>query len=562
MREFSARPTLFVLLSMFLVSAVLPAAVPGVHGMPGASERAARVLPVQATPPGRAPREFVISFLRGGVQLNPLFSFTSTEAQIYSGLYEGLVSYHPLTMEPQPAVAERWEVDESGTVYTFYLRRDARYWNGDRVTAQHFRDTWLRFIDPNTDAAYNFLYDVIEGVREYRSGETSDRSTVGITARSDTVLEVRLRQPATHFLRILCHHAFVPIHPDVLNVDDWSDLPEIPGNGPFRLAERTEEEFLLERNERYWDRAEVKLDTVRILFFPEDDESVTRRFNAGEIDWVTSGMRLNEVQNPQHIVVNPLFATTYYFIRADEPPFNDERVRRALALLLPWSEIRSEETQFIPSANLVPEIPFYPDVAGITEPSVDEALELLAEAGFARGVRLPTITVHIPQGQESMRVAELMRNAWQEHLAVTVDIRVTPYPGYFESLGDGDFTVGTVSWIGDFADPLTFLQMWISDSNVNDAGFANADYDALIDRSMQQRGTERYQVLGEAEEILLQTGTVLPVSHAPSINLIDLTAIGGWFPNPLDVHPLRYVYFTEQEPVPGVIRYQPRARRR
>lgn len=502
-------------------------------------------------------RDFVISFLDGNVQLNPIYSFTSSEAQIYSGLYEGLVSYHPLTMEPVPAVAERWEISDDRLEYTFHLRDDARYWNGDRVTASHFRDTWLKLIDPETDAAYNFLFDVIEGVPAYRSGTSRDPSGIGITVVDDATLRVRLRKPATHFLRILCHHAFVPVHPSVRDRADWSDLEEIPGNGPYRLAERDESSLLLRRNTRYWAADEVAIPRIRVLFTADDDDTVTDRFNRGEIDWVTSGMNLSEVQFPQNIVVNPLFATTYYFIRSDIEPFEDQRVRRALALLLPWDRIRDPEIQFIPTDTLVPEIPYYPEIGGIAERNEEEAYALLEEAGYRLGVRLPEITIHIPQGLESMRVAELMKESWEGALEVSVSIRVTPYPGYFESLSDGAYTIGTVSWIGDFADPLTFLQMWISDSNVNDAGFRDTRYDELIDNSMLETGVNRYRILSEAEEILLQTGTVLPVSHSPSINLIDLEAVDGWFPNPLDVHPLRYLRFSESDPVPGVIRFDP-----
>jgi len=497
--------------------------------------------------------EFVVNFLSGATQLNPIYSYTTSEAQIYTGIYEGLVNYHPLTMEPVPAAAERWEVSPDGRVYTFYIREDAMYWNGDPVTAHDFRDTWLTLIDPGIDAAYNFLYDVIDGVREYRRGGA--REDVGIRVLGDKVLEVTLRRPATHFLKILCHHAFVPVHPSVRQLEDWSDLSTVPGNGPYFITERDADHILLERNELYWDAREVSIPRIRIIFTDAEDDTVMSRFNRGEIDWVTSGMNLGEVQFPDTIVVNPLFATTYYFLRSDEEPFSDPRVRRALALLLPWEQLRDEEILYIPAYTLVPQIPFYPTAESIRERSEDEALQLLEEAGYRQGVRLPTITVHIPQGSEPQRVAELMRDAWEDALEVNVEIRVTPYPAYFDLLGESDFTVGTVSWIGDFADPLTFLQMWISDSNVNDAGFTDATYDELIDESMLQSGVQRYQTLAQAEEILLQSGTVLPVSHSPSINLIDLQEIDGWYPNPLDIHPFKYFEFSGRAPVPGAIRY-------
>lgn len=500
--------------------------------------------------------EFVISFIDSGIQFNPIFSYTATEAQIYTALYEGLVGYDPLTMEPVPGVAERWDISPDGRTYTFHLRRNARYWNGDDVTAEDFRRTWLRLIDPQTDAAYNFLFDIIEGVREYRTGINSDPQSVGLRAPDPHTFQVELRTRASHFLRILAHHAFVPVHPTVRYRRDWSGLSEIPGNGPYRLIRREGKSLLLEKNHHYWDARNVAIPRMRFLLLPDDDDTVTQRFNNGEIDWVTGGMSLMEVEDPRHIVVNPLFATTYYFLRSDREPFSDPRVRRALALLLPWDSIRDPEIQFIPSSVLVPSIPYYPEVEGITARDRDEALALLEDAGYREGIRIPTITIHIPRGSESARVAGIMKAAWEEALQVSVDIISTPYPEYFESLRDSDFTVATVSWIGDFADPLTFLQMWITDSNVNDAGFSDSRYDDLLDEAMGQMGIGRYETLARAEEILLQTGTVLPVSHSPAVNLIDLRAVEGWYPNPLDIHPVKYFRFTDRAPAPGVIRFR------
>ncbi len=498
--------------------------------------------------------EFVITFLKGDAQLNPIYSYTSTEAQIYTALYEGLVSYHPLTMEPVPAVAERWDVSDDGLVYTFHLRPEARYWNGDPVRPEDFRETWLKLIAPETGASYNFLFDVIDGARAYRTGADSDPASVGIVVRDNRTLEVRLHRPATHFLKILCHHSFVPVHPSVRERRDWSELSTVPSNGPYYITSRSGDEIVLTRNELYWAADLVQIPRMRFLFLDEEADA-TKLFNDGTAHWVTSGINFEAVATRSAIIINPLFATTYFFVKADEAPFSDPRVRRALALLVPWQHIRSEEFQFIPADTLVPQIPFYPEVERITEPNVDEALALLEEAGYRRGVRLPTITLFVPQGQENARIAGILTEAWETALEVSVDIVAGSYPGYFDALRSEEYTVGTVSWIGDFADPMTFLQMWISGSNVNSAGFADSRYDDLIDESMTQTGEERYRTLGMAEEILLGTGTVLPVSHSPAINLIDLDVVEGWFPNPLDIHPVRYFRFAEYAPIPGVINY-------
>ena len=134
-----------------------------------------------------------------------------------------------------------------------------------------------------------------------------------------------------------------------------------------------------------------------------------------------------------------------------------------------------------------------------------------------------------------------------------------PYDGYFESLSGDDYTVGQISWIADFADPLTFLQMWTSQSNLNDSGFASTEFDRLIRSSMSQTGNRRYQTLADAEQLLLDSGVVLPVSHSPAINLIDLNRVEGWYPNALDIHPFKSLEFSGRRPIPGTAGLTPEA---
>lgn len=534
----------------------LPATEPLQHPAPHRSDPDDLLRVISSRAGASRDRELVAAFATTSIGLNPLNSYTATEAQVYTALYEGLAGYHPRTLEPVPAVAERWEVSEDGRTYTFFLRDNARYWNGDPVEAEHFRDTWLAMIDPARDRPYSFLFDVIAGVRDYRQGHTTAPDSIGIHARDSQTLEVRLRSRAPHFIRVLAHHAFVPLHPQVRSLQDPAP-EEALGNGPYRMVTRTSGEITLEQNPHYWDIRNVQIPRLRLLFVDDPPEEVTSRFNDGEIHWVSSGMSLANVAYPSSIVVNPLFATTYYFLRSDELPFSIPSVRRALALLLPWEKIRDPAIHFMPSSRLVPAIPHYPFQEGITGPDHAQALELLKEAGHPRGEGLPEITIHVPRGPESTRVAELMKQAWEDALATRVSLRYTPYPEYFDALRDPSYTVAMISWIGDFADPLTFLKMWVSDSSLNDAGFSDPRFDQLIDDSLALTGTARYQIMSEAEAILLQTGTVLPVSHSPAVNLIDRDIIEGWYPNPLDMHPFKYLAFVEQRPLPGLVRALP-----
>jgi peptide/nickel transport system substrate-binding protein/oligopeptide transport system substrate-binding protein len=503
----------------------------------------------EETPPNR---ELVVAFVPTEINLNPLNSFTSTEAQVYTALYEGLVTYDPLSLEPLPGVARSWEISPDGKTYTFRLRDDAKYGNGDPVTAQDFKNSWLRFLDPKTNAEYSFLYDIIQGAEEYRTGANPDPESVRIKVLSATRLQVVLEEPATHFLKILCHHSFLPIHPTLLQKTAWNSLPEIVNNGPYLIEKRDTDHMLLRKNPYYWDAKQVKVEYIRLLFV-DDPNGTTGRFNDYEIHWVSEGMSLDKVVYQDTIIINPLFSTQYFYFSNLEKPWNDGRVRRALALLVPWPAIRSTDFYFIPAKTLVPPIPKFPSPEAIEASNPQEALRLLEEAGYPRGAGLPKIVIKLSEGDGTRRAAALMAAAWKE-IGIDSEIITYQYPEYFKVLKTGDYTLGTISWIGDFADPLTFLQMWTQSSNLNDGKFSDMEYEELLKKSMGQSGEDRYKTLSRAESIILKTAQVLPLSHTPAINLIDLHYISGWYRNPLDIHPFKYLSFAPFKPLPGVVR--------
>lgn len=483
---------------------------------------------------------FTASFGKTDISFNPLHSYTATEAQIYSALFEGLVSYHPLTMEPLPGAAYRWEISEDKRIYSFFLRQDGKYWNGDPVTAYDFRNSWLKLLAPEEKSEYSFLLDVIKNAREYRTGKLEQPDSVGIHAAGPYQLDIELKHPADHFLKILCHHSFVPVHPQFLQKDNWSATNIIPGNGPYYVYSQNEEEIVLVKNNLYWGRDSVYYNTLRIQL-ADNDPSRTERFNRGEIQWITDGIVLDEIEDEESLVTNPLFATNYFYFNCSEEPWNDERIRRGLALLLPWDQIRSNRFIYIPTDRLVPNLPRYPDIEGISETDTEAGLALLKEAGYPGGEGLPPVVIKIPGSFEGRRIALLMRQTWTDLLPVEVEIEEFRYGDYYEELKKEDYTLGTISWIGDFPDPLTFLQMWTADSNLNDAGYKAAVFDEIIDTSMRQTGVQRYETLSKAETILLHDAVVLPINHLPAWNVIDLSEINGWFPNPLDIHPFKYL---------------------
>jgi peptide/nickel transport system substrate-binding protein/oligopeptide transport system substrate-binding protein len=477
-------------------------------------------------------------------------SFLASEAQIYTGLYEGLFSYHPLTMEPVPAAANRWKLSDDKKVWTFTLRDYARYWNGDPVRAEDFRAAWLSLLEPGRSSPYSSLFDIIEGAADYRMGRVSDKSKVGIEAPDDKTLVVRLSSPASFFPSMLCHHSFSPIHPAMLNIDDWSKTAPI-SNGPYYLLENKGSTKVFARNELYWDAVDIKLKTITVHLIDDGDEA-SAMWNSGQTEWISGEVNIDTLVNRSGITVNPMFATHYYFIRSIRKPWDDWRIRRAMVLALSWNSIREGLT--MPAKTLIYPIMNYPKVEGIETTDTGEARRLLAEAGYPDGKGLPELVIRLTPSAEAERIGGIMSSTWKDELGIPVRIEVFPFDKYIDSMKDGTYDVGSSTWIGDFADPYTFLQMWRRDSNLNDANYNDSDYEELINRSMEEEGDKRWKTLSEAEELLLNRGAVLPISYSFAVNIVDRTNLGGWYINVLDMHPFKYLYLKRRSPLPGVVR--------
>ncbi len=340
------------------------------------------VLPAADAPGNPKIREFVIADIPQKLSLDPLHTFTSFESQFYTAIYEGLVISDPLTLEPEPGVASEWQSSDNGTMWKFTLRPDAAYSNGDKVRAQDFVDSWLRMMDPANNAEYSFLFDVIKGARAFRTGAVKNRASVGVKALSADLLQVELENPAPHFLKLLTHIAFLPLHPSLRRTSGWENAGTVIGNGPFVIRSRSDTEILLDKNPSYWDADNVALDKLRVRFM-DDARDATDAYITGKIQWVTQSLiSSDKLIASDRLEVFPMFGTTYFFFACDQAPWSDWRVRRALALLVPWDKLRTKDAFFFPSELVIPAIPGYPQVQGIAAQQVDEGKKLLADAGF------------------------------------------------------------------------------------------------------------------------------------------------------------------------------------
>lgn len=493
-------------------------------------------------------QDFVINMGEDDVEWNLFQAYNTIEAQIFTGLYEGLVIYHPSTNKPMPGLAENWTLSEDKKTYTFLLRENLFYSNGDPITAEHFRQSWVQALDPHRGSRFASLLDVVEGAVEYHQGMATEEE-LGIEVISPRELRVTLVEPAPQFLSILCHYSFALAHPLLHGLDDWSTIVHVPSSGPYQIARRSVNEVLLEKNPHYWDADQVELDRIRLLF-NQSPESAMNSFNDYKIDWMLNGMDSSLLEDGNKMVISPSFATSYFFFSNNSAPWDQPELRRALSLLLPWQDIRGQ--YLIPGITLVPPVPQYPDMENYFYQDQEQAMALLEETGYPQGQGLPPIRILLDASQWGSSVPRLIQESWEQALETRVTIDTLPSYLYYDALSQADYTLGYISWVGDYADPMTFLQMWKSNSSFNDGGYNNPEFDELLSQAAMESDAARYQLLSQAEQILLEGAEVLPVQHVPSLHLIDLRYIDGWYPNALDIHPLKDLGRKNGVPIPGL----------
>ncbi|MEI6386214.1 MAG: peptide ABC transporter substrate-binding protein [Spirochaetota bacterium] len=508
------------------------------------------------TPVPAQARTVVVAFNAVDIEFDPHHSIFASEAQLFTAIYEGLFSYDPATLEPVKAACSAFSRSKDGLVYNFTIREGATWSDGTALKARDFRDAWIRALSPATKADYATFFDIIEGARDYRTGKLKDASKVGITTKGDKGLEVRLAAPTAYFTRLLCHHAFSPIHPSMISVTDWNARASFPVNGPFTLASRSSTGIMLEKNPRYWDADSVAIPGIRIIL-TDDDDDATARFDNGEIDWLAGPMNLDALLSKNAIHAGPMFGTQYLYFDCALSPFDSADLRRALALLLPWGDIRSKESYASPAETLVLPLEGYSEAKGIQAADADRAMKLLSDSGHADGKGIPKIRIAIPKGgEDSARVAGIIKTAW-EKIGLEVEIVTIPSSTYVDKVRAGregsGYTVALSTWIGDFADPLAFLQMWESQSSLNDARYVDAEYDKMLAESASLDGAKRFSALAKAETRLLASAACLPLHYSLALNVIDLDAIHGWSGNALDMHPFKALKIGQSRIRPGVV---------
>lgn len=479
------------------------------------------------------------------------------EHNVIAALFEGLVCEDPVDLHPIPGTAESWTVSDDKRIYTFKIRRTARWSNGERVTARDFYESYKRMLLPALGSEYVNMLFVVENAADYYEGKIKDFSKVGFKLLDDSTLEVKLKAPTPYFLWMLGHHySWWPVHiPTILKhgrIDDknnqWTRPENFVGNGPFTLAEwKVNTVLKVKRNHFYWDDQKVTL--KEIWFYPiQSRDTEERAFRSGQLH-VTYEIPRHKVPfyekaRSPYLRIDPYLGTYFYRLNVTHPALKDKRVRRALAMAVDREAIVRNVTRSgeLPANTFVPTtMANYKPVTNIPT-DFAAAKKLLADAGFPEGRGLPPIEIHFNTEEKHRMIAEAIQQMWHKNLGIRVTLVNQEWKVYLDAQDTLAYMASRGGWIGDYIDPNTFLEMWKTGDGNNDTGWGNPDYDRLIEEArVTIDPAERLQKLERAEAILLDEAPVIPIYFYTKPYLVQ-TSVRNWFTNVLDHHPYKHVF--------------------
>ncbi len=487
--------------------------------------------------------------------LDPHITTGIPESQIQTALFEGLVVYHPETLETMPGAAESWTISEDRKTYLFKMREGAKWSNGDPVTAHDFVYSWKRLVSPKLASEYAYQLFYLENAEKYYKGEITDFNEVGVKAVDDMTLEVKLNNPVPFFLSLLVHHSTYPVHKATIekfgNIDSrvskWT-LPEnFVGNGPFVLKKwELNKIIVVEKNPLYWNASIAKLDEIH--FYPvEMEQTEERMFRSGQLHVTnivpTEKIEVYKEKSPELIHIDPYLGTYFYRLNTLKEPFNDPMVRRALAMSIDRKLIVEKVTKGgqIPAYAITP-----PDTMGFTpKPAIpydiEGAKKLLAEAGYPDGKGFPECELMYNTMDMHRKIAVAIQQMWKKALNINITLSNQDWKVYLDRERTMNYTLSRGSWIGDYPDPNTFLDMWVTGGGNNRTGWSNRAYDELIAGAAAADREERYGYFQQAEQVLADEVPVIPVYTYTRVYL-KRPEVKGWYPNILDHHPYQYVY--------------------
>ena len=481
-------------------------------------------------------------------ELDPHIINAPPDFRIVPMLFEGLLKGHSANLTPLPAVAETWELSADRKTYTFHIRANARWSNGDPITSADFIFSWQRALTPALGSQYTFLMTDVVGADDFSAGRSDDFSTVGFAAPDSQTVTITLNQPTPYFLTSLANNAiWSPVHRATIeasgSVTDRSSgwtKPEIfVGNGPFVLTDwRPNEIITLAKSETYWEAERVEINE---LVYHTFDNSSTEElaFRAGQLHrtvWVPTSKipGYREQQNSPLIEVDALI-DRFINVNTARVPFDDTRVRRAFALAIDRASLAEHVylNTAVPALRIVPTgMPGYPTDSDF-EYDPTTARQLLSDAGYPNGANFPAVDLSTEAGG-SANLSEALQAQWRTELNVRVNILNSETRVHWDKLNRKDFDLAIGGWTADYPDATTYLDLWKTGSGYNFTNWENLSYDqALVAAAAEPNPTTRLAILRTAEGILMQHMPIIPIVFEKDTLLIH-PSMTNFTPNAMD----------------------------
>ena len=492
-------------------------------------------------------KTFVRSINSDPESLDP-HKFRSVQAgYILRDLGEGLVAYGT-TGDLVPGVATDWKVSEDGILYTFNLRTNAKWSNGERLTAADFVYSYRRLFNPKTASPFASYSDMILSAPEILRGDASP-DALGVTAAGSHTLEIRLSNPTPYFLQILANPNMFPVYNSATKDRNRDSVSVIAvSNGAYSFEERLVGSLIkLQRNENYWDNENTWFDQV--LYRNLDPQAEMLGFRAGEVDFTnsvaTGSFDKMRRDRPQELKVTPSLNVYYYGFNLTRPPFKDNpKLRQALSLALDREAVVEKVTR----RGELPAYSFVPDgIAGYVphklpyshiplKERIQEAKRLYSEAGYDRENPAHFQLRYNTKGDHQL-IALAIQSLWIENLGVQVELLNEEFRSLISNIQEMQVTQAfRLSWAGDYKDPLTFLQLFQTGNPNNLTGYSNPEFDNLLVRARQEIDpVRRLALLRDAEGIALVDHPVIPIYFFVNKHMLA-SDIVGYHPSLLDVH--------------------------
>nr|WP_184307630.1 peptide ABC transporter substrate-binding protein [Anaerosolibacter carboniphilus] len=487
--------------------------------------------------------------------LDPQLNSVINAGIVLVNTYEGLMRLDK-NEKAIPGMAEKYEVSEDGTKYTFHLR-DALWSDGQPVKAQDFEYAWKRALDPALASEYAFQLYYLKNGKQFNEGQ-ANADAVGVKAVDDKTLEVTLEAPTPYFLELTAFFTLFPVRKDMVEKDpeNWARNPETAvSNGPFKMTEyKMGESIVIEKNDNYYGKDRVKLDRVDMAMIVEASTALTA-YEAGDIDLIDDipNQEIERLKaNDPNFVALPYLANYYYIFRLDKKPVDDVRVRKALTLAIDRKAIvenilkagQKPATGFVPPGLFDANGKDFRETNGDfgidpNAANIEEAKKLLAEAGFPDGKGFPEIELLYNTSESHKAIAEAIQEMWKKNLGINVSLANQEWAVFQTTLTEGNFVLGKGNWFGDYGDPMTFLDLWTSYSGKNTTGWKSPEYDKFIEEAKTTTGQERFGKMYDAEKLLMDNYIVMPIYYYTDTMLIK-EYVKGWKKSILG-----YLYFDE-----------------